>query len=31
MTVNGFAVPAVRSTYSLGPDVLYQFKIDNDR
>jgi hypothetical protein len=30
MTVNGFAVPAVRSTYSLGPDVLYQFKIDND-
>src|SRR4030095_13929654 len=29
MTVNGFAVPAVRSTYSLGPDVLYQFKIDN--
>ena len=30
MTVNGFAVPAVRSTYSLGPDVLYQFKFDND-
>jgi hypothetical protein len=29
MTVNGFAVPAVRSTYSLGPEVLYQFKIDN--
>jgi len=29
MTVNGFAVPAVRATYSLGPDVLYQFKIDN--
>ena len=29
MTVNGFAVPAVRSTYSLGPDVLYQLKIDN--
>jgi hypothetical protein len=29
MTVNGFAVPAVRSTYSLSPEVLYQFKIDN--
>jgi hypothetical protein len=29
MTVNGFAVPAVRSSYSFGPDVLYQFKIDN--
>ncbi len=29
MTVNGFAVPAVRATYSLGPDVLYQIKIDN--
>jgi hypothetical protein len=28
MTVNGFAVPAVRSSYSFGPDVLYQFKID---
>jgi hypothetical protein len=28
MTVNGFAVPAVRSTYAFGPDVLYQFKID---
>jgi len=28
MTVNGFAVPAVRSTYSFGTDVLYQFKID---
>ena len=31
MTVNGFAVPAVRSSYSFGTDVLYQFKIDNDR
>jgi hypothetical protein len=30
MTVNGFAVPAVRSSYSLGPEVLYQFKIDNN-
>src|SRR5688572_16143219 len=29
MTVNGFAVPAVRSSYSFGNDVLYQFKIDN--
>jgi hypothetical protein len=29
MTVNGFAVPAVRSSYSFGTDVLYQFKIDN--
>ena len=29
MTVNGFAVPAVRSSYSFGPEVLYQFKIDN--
>jgi len=29
MTVNGFAVPAVRSTYSFGTDVLYQLKIDN--
>jgi hypothetical protein len=29
MTVNGFAVPAVRSSYSFGSDVLYQFKIDN--
>jgi hypothetical protein len=28
MTVNGFAVPAVRSSYSFGNDVLYQFKID---
>ena len=28
MTVNGFAVPAVRSSYSFGTDVLYQFKID---
>jgi hypothetical protein len=28
MTVNGFAVPAVRSSYSFGPDVLYQLKID---
>jgi hypothetical protein len=28
MTVNGFAVPAVGSSYSFGPDVLYQFKID---
>jgi hypothetical protein len=28
MTVNGFAIPAVRSSYSFGPDVLYQFKID---
>jgi hypothetical protein len=30
MTVNGFAVPAVRGTYSFSNDVLYQFKIDND-
>ena len=30
MTVNGFAVPAVRSTYSLSPEVLYQFKIDTN-
>jgi hypothetical protein len=29
MTVNGFAVPAVRSSYSFSNDVLYQFKIDN--
>ena len=29
MTVNGFAVPAVRSSYSFGPEVLYQFKVDN--
>jgi len=29
MTVNGFSVPAVRSSYSFGNDVLYQFKIDN--
>jgi len=29
MTVNGFAVPAVRSSYAFGNDVLYQFKIDN--
>lgn len=29
MTVNGFAVPAVRGTYSFSNDVLYQFKIDN--
>ena len=28
MTVNGFAVPAVRSSYSFGTDALYQFKID---
>jgi hypothetical protein len=28
MTVNGFAVPAVRSSYSFGPDVLYRLKID---
>jgi hypothetical protein len=30
MTVNGFAVPAVRSSYSFGTDVLYQFKIDTN-
>jgi hypothetical protein len=30
MTVNGFAVPAVRASYSFSPDVLYQIKIDND-
>jgi uncharacterized protein DUF4331 len=30
MTVNGFAVPAVRSSYSFGNDVLYQFKIDTN-
>jgi len=29
MTVNGFAVPAVRASYSFSPDVLYQIKIDN--
>src|SRR5262245_48732324 len=29
MTVNGFAVPAVRGSYSFSQDVLYQFKIDN--
>ena len=29
MTVNGFAVPAVRSSYSFAPEALYQFKIDN--
>ena len=29
MTVNGFAVPAVRNSYSFSQDVLYQFKIDN--
>ena len=29
MTVNGFAVPAVRATYSFSPDALYQFKVDN--
>jgi hypothetical protein len=28
MTVNGFAVPAVRSSYSFGTDALYQIKID---
>jgi hypothetical protein len=28
MTVNGFATPAVNSSYSFGTDVLYQFKID---
>lgn len=28
-TVNGFAVPAVRGTYSFGTEVLYQIKIDN--
>jgi hypothetical protein len=28
MTVNGFAVPAVRSSYSFGTDALYQLKID---
>src|SRR5262249_17953267 len=30
MGVNGFAVPAVRGSYSFSPDFLYQFKIDND-
>jgi uncharacterized protein DUF4331 len=30
MTVNGFAVPAVQSSYSFGTDVLYQFKIDTN-
>jgi hypothetical protein len=29
MTVNGFAVPAVRSSYSFAPEALYQFKVDN--
>jgi hypothetical protein len=29
MTVNGFAVPGVRASYSFSNDVLYQFKIDN--
>jgi hypothetical protein len=29
MTVNGFAVPGVRASYSFSPGVLYQFKIDN--
>ncbi|HZF04603.1 MAG TPA: DUF4331 family protein [Patescibacteria group bacterium] len=29
MSVNGFAVPAVRSSYSFAPEALYQFKIDN--
>lgn len=29
MTVNGFAVPAVRASYSFSPDVLHQIKIDN--
>jgi hypothetical protein len=30
LTVNGFAVPAVRGSYSFSQDVLYQIKIDND-
>ena len=30
LTVNGFAVPAVRGSYSFSNEVLYQFKIDND-
>jgi len=29
LTVNGFAVPGVRGSYSFDPDVLYQIKIDN--
>jgi len=29
MTVNGFAVPGVRGSYSFDPEVLYQIKIDN--
>ncbi len=29
LTVNPFAVPGVRASYSFDPDVLYQFKIDN--
>ncbi|MGE0824768.1 MAG: DUF4331 family protein [Candidatus Binatia bacterium] len=28
--VNGFAIPAVRGSYSFSPDFLYQFKFDND-
>lgn len=30
MNVNPFSVPAEASSYSLSPDFLYQFKIDND-
>lgn len=28
--VNGFAIPAVRGSYSFSQEFLYQFKIDND-
>jgi hypothetical protein len=30
MGVNGFAIPAVRGSYSFSPEFLYQFKIDNN-
>src|SRR5215469_15005641 len=30
MNVNPFSVPAEASSYSLSPDFLYQFKIDNN-
>jgi hypothetical protein len=29
LTVNPFAVPGVRASYSFDPDVLYQIKVDN--